>query len=229
MGSTRSSPPRPSRTSGARPDAASSLWVGIPLLVVLVGIVTWWLVGRALRPVERMRQEVEEISHTTLYRRVDEPATDDEVARLAHTMNDMLDRLEAAAAPAPVRVRRLARAAQPAGDHPHDRGGGQPASRQRGLAGRGHTVLSESERLDELVADLLALAKLDETGNGGCAPPDGGRPRRPRAHRRGPPALTRSRRARRRRVGGEGRTATGPARPARPQPPRQRRPPRPAS
>ena len=28
------------------------------------------------------------------------------------------------------------------------------------------TVLSESERLDELVADLLALAKLDETGNG---------------------------------------------------------------
>ena len=148
---------------------ASSLWVGIPLLVVLVGIVTWWLVGRALRPVERMRQEVEEISHTTLYRRIDEPATDDEVARLAHTMNDMLDRLDAA----------QQRQRQFVSDASHElrsplatiRTTVEVASlhpQRADWPGVATTVLSESERLDELVADLLALAKLDETGNGGA-------------------------------------------------------------
>ena len=134
-------------------------------VVVLVGLVTWWLVGRALHPVERMRQEVEEISHTTLHRHVDEPATGDEVARLAHTMNDMLDRLEAAQ----TTQRRFVSDASHELRSPlatirtsvevaqlHPRGADWPDVAT--------TVLHESERLDELVADLLALAKIDETG-----------------------------------------------------------------
>jgi signal transduction histidine kinase len=144
---------------------ASNLWLGIPLLVVLVGLVTWWLVGRALHPVERMRQEVEEISHTTLHRRVDEPATGDEVARLAHTMNDMLDRLEAA----------QTTQRQFVSDASHELRSPLATIRTSVEVAKLHpqgadwpdvatTVLHESERLDELVADLLALAKIDETG-----------------------------------------------------------------
>jgi signal transduction histidine kinase len=147
---------------------ASSLWIGIPLLVLLVGVVTWWLVGRALHPVERMRQEVEEIRHTTLHRRIDEPATDDEVARLAHTMNDMLDRLDAA----------QQRQRQFVSDASHELRSPLATIRTTVEVASLHpqradwpavatTVLGESERLDELVADLLALAKLDETGNRG--------------------------------------------------------------
>ena len=39
------------------------LWLGIPLLVALVGLLAWFLVGRALRPVDAIRAEVDEISH----------------------------------------------------------------------------------------------------------------------------------------------------------------------
>lgn len=147
---------------------ASSLWIGIPLLVLLVGVVTWWLVGRALRPVERMRREVEEISHTTLHQRIDEPATGDEVARLAHTMNDMLDRLDAAqqrqqrfVSDASHELRSplatIRTTVEVANLHPNRANWPAVAT----------TVLGESERLDELVADLLALAQLDETSAGG--------------------------------------------------------------
>ena len=81
---------------------ANSLWVGTPGLIILVGLVVWVLVGRALRPVEAIRAQVDEITGTTMHRRVPVPNTDDEVARLARTMNGMLDRLEAGfGAPAP--------------------------------------------------------------------------------------------------------------------------------
>ena len=71
-----------------------ALETGVPLaLVVLVGA-TWFLVGRALRPVEAIRAEVEGITDRQLGRRVPVPKGDDEVGRLARTMNDMLDRLD---------------------------------------------------------------------------------------------------------------------------------------
>ena len=36
--------------------------IGVPLLLVVVGLVTWRMVGRTLRPVEDIREEVERIS-----------------------------------------------------------------------------------------------------------------------------------------------------------------------
>src|SRR5207237_1526472 len=47
-------------------------------------------------PVEAIRTEVARISTLALDRRVPEPAVADEVGRLAHTMNDMIERLAAA-------------------------------------------------------------------------------------------------------------------------------------
>ncbi len=141
------------------------LWVGIPVLVVLVGGLAWVLVGRALRPVERMRREVDEISHSTLHRRVAEPPSGDEVARLAQTMNAMLDRLEGAAD----------RQRQFVSDASHElrsplttiRTQVEVASLRPEAAdwpAVTGTVLGEVDRLDDLVGDLLQLARLDETG-----------------------------------------------------------------
>src|SRR5439155_6372290 len=73
------------------------LLIGSPLLVALVGAIAWFVTGRALRPVDAMRADVEAITASTIDRRVPEPSTGDEVSRLAHTMNSMLDRLEASA------------------------------------------------------------------------------------------------------------------------------------
>jgi len=70
-------------------------WGG-PLLVVLVGLLIWRVVGRALAPVEAIRSQVAELSSANLHQRVPEPATGDEIARLARTMNFLLERLEGA-------------------------------------------------------------------------------------------------------------------------------------
>jgi signal transduction histidine kinase len=74
---------------------AKLLLIGIPVLMALVALTTWHLVGRALRPVEAIRAEVADISTHDLTQRVPEPATNDEIGRLARTMNHTLDRLEA--------------------------------------------------------------------------------------------------------------------------------------
>lgn len=72
-----------------------ALAVIIPILVLALATLIWWLVGRTLRPVEDIRSEVAAIGSTDLYRRVPEPETGDEIDRLAETMNEMLARLEA--------------------------------------------------------------------------------------------------------------------------------------
>jgi signal transduction histidine kinase len=72
------------------------LAIAVPVVVVVLGTLVWWLTGRTLRPVEQMRAEVAEINESNLSRRVLEPGTGDEIERLARTMNATLDRLEEA-------------------------------------------------------------------------------------------------------------------------------------
>lgn len=141
----------------------NSLAAGFPILAVLVGWVTWMLTGRSLQPVERMRAEVEEISAHTLDRRVPEPETQDEIGRLAHTMNRMLDRLEASA----TRQREFV------SDASHELRSPMAAIRSQlevamhdpthaDWMGVAAGTLAENERLERLVDDLLTLARLDE-------------------------------------------------------------------
>ncbi len=71
------------------------LMIGFPGILLLVGISIWFLIGRTLGPVERIRKRVSRIGATRLDERVPVPQTRDEIARLAITMNRMLDRLQA--------------------------------------------------------------------------------------------------------------------------------------
>ena len=143
--------------------ATPLLAAGVPLLVLVAAAVTWWITGRALRPVESIRAEVEEISAAGLDRRVPEPSTGDEIARLASTMNRMLARLESAQARqrrfvsdaahelrspvASIRQHAEVALARPEDTHVDD------------LAG---VVHRENLRVEQLVDDLLLLARLDE-------------------------------------------------------------------
>lgn len=71
--------------------------IGPALLTALVGLVaSRWLVGRSLRPVDEMRQELEAITATDLERRVQTPSTGDELERLGLTLNQTIARLGAA-------------------------------------------------------------------------------------------------------------------------------------
>ncbi len=137
--------------------------VAVPALTLLVAALTWVLVGRSLRPVERMRRQVEDLSSRTLHRRIVDPGGEDEIARLARTMNAMLDRLESAE----LRQRRFV------SDASHELRSPIAVIRQnaelelsypdavdpRELAEQTH---AEALRLQRLVEDLLFLSRWDE-------------------------------------------------------------------
>ena len=73
-----------------------SLAVGGPALLLLISAAGWMIVRAALRPVERMRVEAAAVSASEPDRRLPVPSTGDELARLAATLNSMLDRLQQA-------------------------------------------------------------------------------------------------------------------------------------
>ena len=75
---------------------ATLLLVGGPAALGLVVIVVWLIVGAALSPVEAMRSEAAAISASEPGRRLPVHGTDDELARLGDTLNEMLERLQTA-------------------------------------------------------------------------------------------------------------------------------------
>ena len=81
-----------------RADAMHSMaWylaLGGPAALVVASVLGWLVAGLAFRPVERMRREAAAISMSDLDRRVGVPAANDELRRLATTLNEMLARLE---------------------------------------------------------------------------------------------------------------------------------------
>jgi signal transduction histidine kinase len=66
----------------------------VAALIGLTGWGTWKVTGRILRPVEAIRTELVSINVNDLSRRVPEPLGQDEIARLARTINMTLARLE---------------------------------------------------------------------------------------------------------------------------------------
>ncbi len=76
-------------------DLGTLFLIALPFVAGLVGLLTWTAVGAALAPVDNIRREAEGISGTAMSGRVPVPETEDEISDLAHTMNEMLDRLEA--------------------------------------------------------------------------------------------------------------------------------------
>jgi len=73
-----------------------TLLVLVPLGAVLSAAGGWLLARRALRPVDRMSQSALKISAEDLSQRLERRGTQDEIDRLADTLNAMLGRLEAA-------------------------------------------------------------------------------------------------------------------------------------
>ena len=138
------------------------LAIGVPVLLVLACGTVWLVTGHALRPVEQIRAAVTAITSADLSQRVPEPGTDDEISRLARTMNDMLARLDDAAA----RQRRFV------ADASHELRSPLTAIRtglEVGLAHPdrapwpeiAHRAVRQSQRLEQLIAGLLVLAKAD--------------------------------------------------------------------
>lgn len=135
---------------------------GIALILLAMAALTWFAMGRALRPVEAIRAEFAEITSHDLHRRVPDPRTGDEVSRLASTMNRTLGQLHRAVqrlrtftadashelrSPLTTLLMRLELAVS------------RPDSTDWPDTAR--ESLRDAEHLKEIVEDLLLLARLD--------------------------------------------------------------------
>lgn len=140
------------------------LGVTVPAVLVVLGLVSWWVTGRTLRPVEQMRTELAQITASDPARRIREPGSGDEIDRLARTMNDTLTRLHSA----------VSRQQQFVADASHElrsplariRADLEVDLRHPGLAEPFETeqrVLDDALELERIVDDLLLLARADAT------------------------------------------------------------------
>jgi signal transduction histidine kinase len=148
-------------------DLVRTLLVMVPVATAVLAAAVWILVGRTLRPVERIRAGVAAIGSDDLHRRVPQPPGTDEIARLAETMNDMLERLDRAnqrqqrfVADASHELRtpltRIRAELELDERHP-DRA--DPAATRR-------SVLHDVATLQRLIDDLLLLARADAGATG---------------------------------------------------------------
>ncbi len=72
---------------------AGFLGIAEPIALLLASAAGWHVAGTALRSVEKMRRQAAAVAVSGLDRRLSVPRPDDEIARLARTLNAMLDRL----------------------------------------------------------------------------------------------------------------------------------------
>jgi signal transduction histidine kinase len=138
------------------------LWIVLPILVLLSALATWYLTGRALRPVDLMRREVDAIQGGRTDQRLSADQRAVELDQLAETLNGMLDRISASEV---IRRQFLA-------DASHELRSPLASARtmlEVGLAypdrtdwpGTAGEVMVEVERLQELAGELLALARVE--------------------------------------------------------------------
>ncbi|MFI0982332.1 sensor histidine kinase [Streptomyces sp. NPDC021093] len=152
---------------GAVETVRSAMLVGLPVLLVVVGGVTWLVTRRALRPVEGIRREMAAITASEdLSRRVPAPGTGDEVDRLAVTTNETLAALE----------RSVDRQRRFVADASHELRSPIASLRTQLEVAAAHPELLDLEgavedtvRLQDLAADLLLLARLDAGEKPGAA------------------------------------------------------------
>lgn len=148
-------------------EMASLLWVlvvGLPIAIGAAGFAGYWLAGRVLAPVSKMTDEAQAITAERLSARLPIVNPNDELGRLGSTFNDLFARLEESfeqlrrfTSDASHELRTPLTVIRSVGEvalrEPHH---DEPAYREVIS-----TMLEESDRLTQLVQNLLTLARAD--------------------------------------------------------------------
>ena len=134
-----------------------------PLFLVVASLGGYWISSRALAPVDRITQDARSIGISNLNSRLQLPSANDELRRLAATVNEMLDRLDTA-------VRRMVQFTADASHelrtpltliHTAAEFSLRRERTREELVEAMRKVLRESERTSRLVDELLVLARAD--------------------------------------------------------------------
>ena len=142
---------------------AKALLVIAPAIVLLAGIVGFFLASRALRPIDRITRAAQQISADNFNRRLDLRGPNDEIGRLARTFDAMITRLQLAFE----QQRRFTADASHELRTPLTAIIGQidvaltqprPAERYRDTLA---SVREQAQRLARLTSDMLFLARSD--------------------------------------------------------------------
>ena len=140
------------------------LIAAVPAVLLAAALVGWWLARKALLPVARMTEQASGIGIDQLDERIAVPRVDDELGRLARTLNGMLDRLE----------RGVDEKRRFVADASHElrtpiavmRSELEVSLRSRHIPPEARGVLEsaveEVDRMARTVENLLTLARLDE-------------------------------------------------------------------
>ena len=135
----------------------------VPFALLLTATTGYWISRRALAPVERIRREADAIDPGDLTARLHVPRIDDELGRLARTLNSMLSRIEAGfrsieqfTADASHELRAPLAFIITAGNVSLRR----PRSRED-LEETLGKIIAEARRMSKLVEDMLVLARGD--------------------------------------------------------------------
>lgn len=83
----------PQHFSNSRSTLRMESAAAMLLVVLLSGVMTYWLTGKALSPLRKIAGQMETIQAQNLAQPVEVPGTEDEVAHLAKSFNAMLSRL----------------------------------------------------------------------------------------------------------------------------------------
>lgn len=145
-------------------NVAALLLVGGPIALLFASLAGLGLAGAALRPVEAMRREAQRVALTTPGRRLPVPLGRDKLARLGHTLNEMLGRQE----------RAFERERTFVSDASHElrtplttlKTELEVALLERGTREQAFASLAlaaeETDRLAQLAEDLLVIARADQ-------------------------------------------------------------------
>jgi two-component system OmpR family sensor kinase len=140
------------------------LAIGGPLALLLASLAGYAVAAAALRPVERMRRRAAALTAGEAAGRLPVPPSHDEISRLGDTLNEMLERLQAA----------LARERSFVSDASHElrtplailrtelelalRGGRSQEELEEAV----RSAAEETDRLNQLADDLLVIARSDQ-------------------------------------------------------------------
>jgi signal transduction histidine kinase len=150
----------------AQRELGGLLLIGGPIALLVASLAGYGAASGALRPVESMRRRAREIQAGRPGRRLPVPPSRDEVARLGETLNEMLERLEAA----------FERERQLVSDASHElrtplailKGELELALRDEtdadGLRRAVVSASDEADRLAHLAEGLLVIARSDQGG-----------------------------------------------------------------
>lgn len=140
------------------------LMAAIPVVLLVSCATGYWMAGRALQPVKAITEDARVITALDISKRIAVPLADDELRKLSTTLNQMMDRLEAA----------FRKITQFTADASHElrtpvciiRTTAELALADGSLQASSEALLSileESERTTCLLEDLLVLARSDST------------------------------------------------------------------